>query len=195
MKPLLTLYGFVLFLSCNNNGSKNNEKPKDTLSATTTEKTTAPPINQIPEIIMPADSGKPYFKVAIYKNVQPFKSYEGNFAIASFSGDYLTLQMPASPRMLKISDFLVLYFRGVTPGTFPIVPSGSERGKPTLIFTPETDGSYGVGVSAAEGQVTITKYSVKSVSGSIEAKGKDTDGNDIIMKASFMNIKNNDLEN
>jgi hypothetical protein len=102
--------------------------------------------------------------------------------------------MPASPRMLKTSDFLVLYFRGVTPGTFPIAPSGSEKGKPTLIFTPVVDGNYGVGVGATEGKVTITKYSANSVTGSIDAKGKDTDGNEITIKASFMNVKNNDLD-
>lgn len=194
MKPLLALAAIIFFISCKNNSSKNNEKPKDSISTAPVAKKDTPSVVQTPEITMPADSGKPYFKVAVYKNDQPYKSYEGNFPIATFLGDYLTLQMPASPRMLKTSDYLVLYFKGITTGTFPIAPSGSEKGKPTLIFTPEIDGSYGIGVGANEGQVTITKYSARFVTGSIEAKGKDTDGNIIIMKASFMNVKNNDLD-
>jgi hypothetical protein len=194
MKRLLVPASIILILSCHNNTSKTNEKTKDSAATTTTEKPATPPVVQIPELTMPADSGKPYFKVAIYKNGQPFKSYEGNFSTALFSGDYFTLEMPASPRMLKISDFLVLYFKGITTGTFPIAPSGSEKGKPTLIFTPVIDGSYGVGIGATEGQVTITKYSGKSVTGTIDAKGKDTDGSEIIFKAAFMNAKNNDLE-
>jgi PBP1b-binding outer membrane lipoprotein LpoB len=75
MKLLIAFAGILFIISCNNNSPKNNEKPKDTTTTTsaTTEKPTTPAVTQIPEITMPADSGKPYFKVAIYKNDQPFK--------------------------------------------------------------------------------------------------------------------------
>jgi hypothetical protein len=120
-------------------------------------------------------------------------TYEGNWPIAEFTGDYCTIQMPASKRMLKISNYLVLYFRGITKGTFPIVSSGSEKGKPTLIYTPEKDGAYGVGVGANEGSVEIGKYSEKSLSGKLNAKGVDENGQEIIIKAEFINIRNNNL--
>jgi hypothetical protein len=103
------------------------------------------------------------------------------------------IEFPASKRMLKISHSLVLYFKGIEMGTFAIAPSGSEKGKPTIIFTPEKDGAYGIGVSMLSGNVTITKYSTQAVSGNLNAEGKDTDGNSINVTAAFINVKNNNL--
>lgn len=146
----------------------------------------------IPPLVI-ADSGQQYFKVAVTKNNLPLAQYEGDFPIPLFADNLFTLQLPANKRMLKISHLLVLYFNSPAEGTFPIAPSGNVKGKPTLIFTPVTDGSYGIGIAADTGTVVITDYSEKTLSGSINATGKDTDGNKINIQAAFINLKNNDL--
>ncbi len=140
------------------------------------------------------DSGQQYFRIAVQKNNQLFAAYEGDFPIGFFDGDNFTLELPASKRMLKISHLLVLYFNGITTGTFPVAASGNEKGKPTMVFTPEIDGNYGISVSPDEGEVIITKYSAKTVSGKFTSKGKDMDGNNIAIQAEFINVKNNNLE-
>jgi hypothetical protein len=177
--------------ACNQNDKKiNTEKSvidtivKDKSKVVVTEDTTLP---------MPKDTGQQYFKVLVTKNSQPMAQYEGDFPIAMFDEANFSIQFPASSRMLKISHFLVLYFKGIMVGSFPVVISGHEKGKPTIIFTPEKDGAYGIGVSMITGNVNITKYSAAIVSGNLDAEGKDTDGNNIHVKASFINIKNNDL--
>lgn len=136
------------------------------------------------------DTGQQYFTVTVLKNNRPYINYEGDFPAATFDGGNFTLQLAASKRMLAISHLLVLYFNGVSKGFFPIVPDGNEKGKPTMIFTPEKDGNYGLNISAETGSVTITNYAPKSVSGKCEAKAKDSDGNEILIKAEFINVKN-----
>jgi hypothetical protein len=139
------------------------------------------------------DTGQQYFKVTVTKNNQPFAQYEGDFPIAMFDETNFNIQFPANKRMLKISHFLILYFKGIQSGSFAVAQSGSEKGKPTIIFTPEKDGNYGIGVPMLTGTVSITNYSQKTVTGTLEAEGKDTDGNIIHVKAAFINVKNNDL--
>lgn len=148
----------------------------------------------IPSLTHLQDSGQQYFRIAVQKNNQPFAAYEGDFPIGFFDGDNFTLELPASKRMLKISHLLVLYFNGIKTGTFPVVASGNEKGKPTMVFTPEQDGNYGISVSPDEGEVTITEYSEKAVSGKITARGKDMEGNSINIQAEFINVKNNNLD-
>lgn len=136
------------------------------------------------------DTGQQYFTVTVFKDNKPYIHYEGDFPAATFDGDNFALQLAASKRMLAISHLLVLYFNGISKGVFPIVPDGNEKGKPTMIFTPEKDGNYGLNISADTGSVTITSYTPKSVSGKCEAKAKDSDGNEILIKAEFINVKN-----
>jgi hypothetical protein len=139
------------------------------------------------------DTGQQYFTVTVLKNNQPYIHYEGDFPAATFDGDNFTLQLAASKRILAVSHLLVLYFNGIAKGVFSIVADGNEKGKPSLIFTPEKDGNYGSGISADSGTVTITDYSPKSASGKITGKGKDEEGNEIFIKAEFINVKNLNL--
>ncbi len=176
-------------LSCNQN-NKRGAAEKIVIDTNTKNKVNLI-VTEQPLVI--ADSGQQYFKVTVTKNNQPYIQYEGDFPIAMFDEANFNIQFPASKRMLKISHFLVLYFKGIAVGSFPVAPSGNEKGKPTIIFTPEKDGAYGIGVSMLSGTVSITKYSKQAVSGNIDAEGKDTDGNTIHIKASFINVKNNDL--
>jgi hypothetical protein len=152
------------------------------------------PDTVIPSLTPLQDSGQQYFRIAVQKNNQPLAAYEGDFPIGFSDGDNFTLELAASKRMLKISHLLVLYFNGITTGTFPVAASGNEKGKPTMVFTPEKDGNYGISVSPDEGEVIITKYSAKTVSGKFTSKGKDMDGNSITIQAEFINVKNNNLE-
>jgi hypothetical protein len=181
---------FILIMSgCN---SSNKEKtPIVPAKGIDTIKTVVQ--EEIPDIQLP-DSGQQYFKVVVTKNNQPLAQYEGDFPLGTFVDDNFTLQLPASKRMLKISHFLVLYFKGVKEGSFPLAVSGSEKGKPTMIFTPEKDGAYGVNTSMSTGTLNITKYSKKMVSGNCTASGKDIEGNRIAIKTSFINVKNNNLD-
>jgi hypothetical protein len=183
----------ILFCSCNSaKRNKDGDKFVTVAGDTTTikqksvEKTNTPLLNI-------TDTGQQYFKITVTKNNQPYCTYEGDFPIAMFDETNFNIQFPASKRMLKISHFLVLYFKGIAVGIFAIAPSGSEKGKPTIIFTPEKDGAYGIGVSMLSGNVTITKYSTQAVSGNLNAEGKDTDGNSINVTAAFINVKNNNL--
>jgi hypothetical protein len=147
----------------------------------------------VPALISLKDSGQQYFRIAVQKNGNLFAAYEGDFPIGFSDGDNFTLELPASKRMLKISHLLVLYFNGITTGTFPVAASGNEKGKPTMVFTPEIDGNYGISVSPDEGEVIITEYSAKTVSGKFTSKGKDMEGNNISIRAEFINVKNNNL--
>jgi hypothetical protein len=188
MKYIIYITLFFYIISCNNNTKQVNQAKVDSTTAKIAASTTT---FDIPTII---DSGKAFFKVNIYKSNKLFTTYEGNWAIAAFDGDNFNIQFSASQRMLKIAHYLVLYFNGAAMGTFPVVASGNEKGKPTLIFTPEVNGNYGIGISADTGIVNITKYSQQTVSGTIDAKGKDENGEEIIIKTAFVNIKNNNLE-
>lgn len=199
MKKILIVRLSVIFFiiaACKQSttSSKEEQKGKPDSVIPVKEAAVATQENETPPLPALKDTGQQYFIVSVLKNNQPYISYEGDFSIGVFDGDYFILQMPASKRILKISHLLILYFKGIATGTFTVAPSGSEKGKPTLVFTPEKDGNYDIGVSAEEGQVTITKYSGNSVSGSIDAKGKDMDGNTISIKATFINAKNNNLD-
>ena len=107
------------------------------------------------------------------------------------SGKNMSIQFPASKRMLKISHGMIMYFNSPSAGTFQIAPSGNEKEKPVIIFTPEIEGAYGIATSAASGTVTITKFADAQISGNIEATGKDEKGNTIVIQAAFINVKNN----
>ena len=190
-KNILWYMLVVLLAACNNASQKKvveNSIKKDTISTANTTKINTEDVLQIKDTI------EQYFKVAILKNNQPYINYEGDFPLGIYAGKNFNLQFPASKRMMKISHYLVVYFKEPSVGTFPIAASGNEKGKPTLIFTPEVDGSYGIGVAATEGQVIITKYSPAAVSGSLTAKGKDTDGNSIEIKSVFQNVGNHNVD-
>jgi hypothetical protein len=186
----------LLAVSCKQKHKENSttQEKKDTVlvQQKNLSDTVAPA--QVLSLVSLKDSGQQYFRISVQKNGNRFAAYEGDFPIGFFDGDNFTLELPASKRMLKISHLLVLYFNGITTGTFPVAASGNEKGKPTMVFTPEQDGNYGISVSPDEGEVTITKYSAKTVSGKFTSKGKDMDGNSITIQAEFINVKNNNLD-
>lgn len=195
LKPVLVYFSFALILT----GCKEQEnKPQTSKSETIATDSTKTIISAGSDMTVPAlpavtDSGKPYFKVAVYKNNRPLVSYEGDWAIAISNGNNFNIQFASSKRALKISDLLILYFNGASTGTFPLVAYGNEKGKPTLIFTPELNGSYGIGVSAFTGSVVISKYSTEAVSGTIDAEGKNENGEVVQVKAAFVNVRNNNV--
>ena len=192
MKKNILWYLLVFLIAACNNTNQNKTAEKNTLKDTT-QTAIATKINT-EDVLQIKDTAQQYFKVAILKNNQLYINYEGDFPLGIYAGKNFNLQFPASKKMMKISHYLVVYFKEPEVGTFPIVASGNEKGKPTLIFTPEVDGSYGIGVAATEGQVTITKYTATSVSGNLTAKGKDTDGNKIEIKAVFQHVSNNNVD-
>ncbi len=173
-------------------GPATDQKPKDT--ARQAEAAKPQPTSSIPPMAAIPDSGKPFFKVAVYKNNKLFVQYEGDWAIALQAGKNMNIQFPASKRMLKIDHGMILYFNSPSEGSFQIAPSGNEREKPVVIFSPEADGAYGIGVSAQSGTVNLTKFSGGQISGNIEAVGKDEKGDAITIQAAFVNIKNNVAE-
>ena len=187
---------FLSLVSCKQKQKENTgiEKKHDTTVAQQAMNTDTVVESLVPALIPLKDSGKQYFRIAVQKNGKPFAAYEGDFPIGFFDGDNFTLELPASKRMLKISHLLVLYFNGITTGTFPVAASGNEKGRPTMVFTPEIDGNYGISFSPDEGEVIITEYSAKTVSGKFTSKGKDMEGNNITIQAEFINVKNNNLE-
>lgn len=176
-----------------NTGCNNVEKKETPAVAVELTKEKPKPVVEVPDAKVLKDTGQQYFTVAVLKNNQPYINYEGDFPTGTFDADNFTLQLPASKRMLSISHLLVLYFNGIDKGIFPLVNGGNEKGKPVLILTPEQEGNYGLNISADTGAVTITSYSPKSASGKITAKGKDAEGNEILIKAEFINVKNIDL--
>jgi hypothetical protein len=180
-----------IIAGCNSSSEKNTAATKT--KNLPPQQQTKQPIADLYTMPPLTDTGQQYFQVRVWKNDSLLAGYEGDWPIAAYADNNFNLQMAASERMLKISHFLVLYFNSPGAGTFPIVPSGNEKGKPTLIFTPEKEGSYGIGISAEEGTVNISAYSEKKLSGTIEAKGKDENGNEVLIKANFINIKNNNL--
>jgi hypothetical protein len=191
---LVTIFfcSMILF-ACNQNKSTATVEKQDLKNSSTTKAidTTKTKTSTIPSLGELPDNGKPFFKVAVYKNNEPFAQYEGDWAIALQSGKLLSIQFPASKRMLKISHGMIMYFNSPSEGSFQIVPSGNEKEKPVIIFTPEIDGAYGIAVSAASGTVNLSKFLNEQISGNIDAVGKDEKGNSIIIKASFINVKNN----
>ena len=183
----------LLLLSCKQTKNADSSQKKEVIDSPENKSAiaaTKPGIN-IPPLSAIPDSGKPFFKVAVYKNNEPFAQYEGDWAIALQSGKNMSIQFPGSKRMLQISHGLIFYFNSPALGSFQVAPSGNEKEKPVVIFTPEIDGAYGIGVTATSGQVTLTSYSDKQISGNIEASGKDEKGNTIYIQAAFINIKNN----
>ena len=197
MKIILCFSLLLLSLvSCKQKQKENTgiEKKQDTTVAQLGMNTDTVVESLVPALIPLNDSGQQYFRIAVQKNGNLFAAYEGDFPIGFFDGDNFTLELSASKRMMKISHLLVLYFNGITTGTFPVAASGNEKGKPTMVFTPEIDGNYGISVSPDEGEVVITEYSAKAVSGRFTSKGKDIEGNSITIQAEFINVKNNNLE-
>jgi hypothetical protein len=176
----------IFFMACRPSSHKGLQ------TQTTEKKDTVLP--GLPDVEIPADSGKPYFKIIIYKNSKPEVSFEGDYAIALRDANNISLQLSKSKRLMAIDDYVVLYFNGIAAGDFPIVSSGNEAGKPTLIYTPAKDGAYGIGISADSGMVHINKYDAEKFSGRFDAYGMDTDSNRFVIKAAFVNIKNNNLD-
>ena len=178
--------GAFIFMSCQRSGHHESQvsvaERKDTGKVV------------LPEPEIPADNGKPFFKTTIYKNDKPYVSFEGDYAIALNDANNFNLQLSKSKRMMTVDDYVVLYFNGIATGDFPIVSSGNEKGRPTLIYTPATDGVYGIGISADSGTVHISKYDAGALSGRLEAYGFDTDSNRFVVKATLINIKNNNLD-
>jgi hypothetical protein len=196
MKIILCYSLLLLFLfSCKQKKQENSAIEKMKGTAVVQQSKIPDTVAQalVPALALIKDSGQQYFRITVQKNDKPFAAYEGDFPIGFFDGDNFTLELPASKRMLKISHLLVLYFNGIKTGTFPVAASGNEKGKPTMVFTPEIEGNYGISVSPDEGEVIITKYSAKTVSGKFSSKGKDMDGNSIAIQAEFINVKNNNL--
>lgn len=196
VKPVLVFFSLSLFfVACKEQKNRPQTSKREAI-VTDSIKTIIAAGTERAELALPAiiDSGKPYFKVAVYKNNRPFASYEGDWAIALSTGDIFNIQFAASKRALKTSHLLILYFNGASTGTFPVVAYGNEKGKPTLIFTPEVNGTYGVGMSLQTGSVVISKYSNKIVSGTIDAEGKNENGEVVKIKAAFVNVKNNSVE-
>jgi|CXWL01.1.fsa_nt_gi hypothetical protein len=182
----------VLFASCNQNtNAPADEKKAVNDSTINTAAGTAQDTDNIPSLVPLADSGKPYFKVAVYRNKEALAQYEGDWAIPLQSGKNMSIQFSASRQLSKIAHFMVLYFNSPSQGSFQIAPSGNEKGKPTLIFTQENDGEYGIGTAALSGTVNITNYAASQISGDIKAAGKDEKGNLITMQIAFVNLKNN----
>jgi hypothetical protein len=186
----------ISVFACSNTGRDKTQHNDVSLGVDSTSSVPKSNTGAVANKLIPVinDSGQQYFRIVVQKNDKLFAAYEGDFPIGFFDGDNFTLELPASKKMLKISHLLVLYFNGITTGTFPVAASGNEKGKPTMVFTPEQDGNYGISVSPDEGEVIITKYSAKTVSGRITSKGKDIDGNSITIQAEFINVKNNNLD-
>jgi hypothetical protein len=196
-KPILpfviAIFLIITHVSCKQKTST-AEASKEHQGLKTKDTTTAmveKPAPLIPTMAALPDSGKPFFRVAVYKAGKLFTQYEGDWAIALQSGKLMSIQFPASRRMLKISHGMIMYFNSPSVGTFPVVFSGNEKAKPVVIFTPEVDGAYGIGVSAATGTVNITSYEPNNLAGTIEAEGKDEKGNTLNLQAAFIHVKNN----
>lgn len=199
MKSILQFSGvfilYVFIISCNQNANTPADNQKATKDSNISiNKIVEPTAKIIPPLSAIPDSGKPYFKIMVYRNKEVLTQYEGDWAIPIQAGKLITIQFSASRQLSKIANFLVLYFNSPSHGSFPVVQSGNEKEKPTIIFTPETDGAYGIGISASSGTVNISKYTGAQISGSIEAVGKDTNGNEITIQAAFVNLDNNMTE-
>jgi hypothetical protein len=175
--------------ACKTGGSKTDQKTVNDSIAVQQPKTTTLATEE--NLLMPPlkDTGQQYFHVRVWKKDSVIADYGGEWAYVSIAGNNFNMQMAGSKQLLKISHLLVLYFNSPAVGTFPIVPSGNEKGKPTLIFTPVIDDNYGLAIAPGEGKVDISAYTDKTLSGSIEAKGKDENGDEVIIKAAFINIK------
>jgi hypothetical protein len=193
---LITALSFcILFASCKQNTGSTTATDKivkDTAAGTAAVKPQTE--SSIPPLAELQDNGKPFFKVAVYKQNKPFVAYEGDWAIVLQAGKNMNIQFSASKHLMKLTHGMTLYFNSPSEGSFPIAPSGNEKGKPVVIFTPEEDGAVGLAVSPSSGTVKITKYSNSLISGTIEASGKDVNGAAVFIQAAFINLKNNVVE-
>lgn len=193
IKLFLCFFSFALMASsCKDKKTashKTDDTQKDTIASVKTVETNL--ASQVPPLAPIIDSGKPFFKVAVYKNGQPFVSYQGDWAIAFQAGKNMNIQFPASKRMLKIDNGLTLYFNSPSEGKFEIAPAGNEKEKPVVIFSPAQDGAAGISIAAQKGTVSLSKFANGLISGNLEGVGKNENGEPVIIQVTFVNIKNN----
>ncbi len=144
-----------------------------------------------PEIV---DSGQVWFRVNVTKNDTPYIHYEGTWPLLLSSNNSTTLQLAASKKLMSITNMLTIYMHGLPAGKVPIVISGRDTDKVSMVMSQVINGNYDIPILPSEGFLTITKNTGKVLSGSFESKAVDGDKNKFAVTGTFLNVEVNNSD-
>ena len=141
------------------------------------------------------DSGQVYFKVSITKNDTPYIHYEGDWPLLLSSNNSSTIQLAASKNLMSITNMLTIYMHGLPTGKVPVVISGRDTDKVSMVMSQVINGNYDIPILPSEGFLNITKNTGKILSGNFETKAVDANKNNFLLTGAFLNVGVNDDKN
>ena len=141
------------------------------------------------------DTGQVWFNVTVTKNDTPYIHYEGDWPLLLMSNNSVTIQLSASKKLMSITNMLTIYMHGLPEGKVPVVLSGREKDKVSMVMSQVIDGNYDIPILPSEGFLTITKNTGKILSGNFETKAIDADKNNFLLTGAFLNVGVNDDKN
>ena len=95
---------------------------------------------------------------------------------------------------MSITNMLTIYMHGLPAGKVPIVISGRDPDKVSMVMSQVIKGNYDIPILPSEGFLTITKNTGKVLSGSFESKAVDADKNKFGVTGTFLNVEVNNSD-
>ena len=169
-------------------GANNSKKPD-------TEINNKPPQELIKKEPAIVDTGQVWFNVTVTKNDTPYIHYQGDWPLLLMSNNSVTIQLSASKKLMSITNMLTIYMHGLPEGKVPVVLSGREKDKVSMVMSQVIDGNYDIPILPSEGFLNITKNTGKVLSGSFEAKAIDANKDIFLITGTFLNVGVNDDKN
>ena len=160
-----------------------------------TEINSKPPQELIKKEPSVVDTGQVWFNVTVIKNDTPYIHYEGDWPLLLMSNNSVTIQLSASKKLMSITNMLTIYMHGLPTGKVPVVLSGREKDKVSMVMSQVIDGNYDIPILPSEGVLNITKNTGKVLSGSFEAKARDANKDNFLLTGTFLNVGVNDAQN
>ena len=192
MKPkeipgwMITILVFIIFTGCQP-GASDSKKP-DTVIDNKPQKES----NIEPAIV---DSGQTWFSVSITKNDTSYIHYEGEWPLLLSSNNSSTIQLAASKKLMSITNMLTIYMHGLPTGKIPVIISGRDPDKVSMVMSQVINGNYDIPILPSEGFLNITKNTGKILSGNFETKAVDANKNNFLLTGTFLNVGVNDDKN
>ncbi len=169
-------------------GATNSKKPDTEINSKPQQEL----IKKEPAIV---DTGQVWFNVTVTKNDTPYIHYDGDWPLLLMSNNSVTIQLSASKKLMSITNMLTIYMHGLPEGKVPVVLSGREKDKVSMVMSQVIDGNYDIPILPGEGFLNITKNTGKVLSGSFEAKAIDANKDIFLLTGTFLNVGVNDDKN
>ena len=184
---IITILLLILFTGCKP-GTNDSKKPDTVIDSNKLQKDNNKPKEESKKEPTIVDSGQVWFKVNITKNDTSYINYEGNWPRLFMSNNSANIQLSASKNAMGITNMLTIYMHGLPTGKLPIVLSGRDTDKVSMVMSQVINGNYDIPILPDEGFLNITKNTGKVLSGSFEAKAVDANKDNFLLTGTFLNV-------